>query len=295
MTLWIAHIEDLGKAERTVSAYAADLRDFAAWYHDSFGEDVDVGSILGRDIEDYKSYLQTVRRVSPRTVNRRLAALSRFFKWAVARDFVRRDPTADVRSVRLPRRRPKALTPREQRRLLHAVHRAENLRDIAMIEVLLGTGTRAGELLALRRGDLTLNPRSGDLLVRRAKGGSARNVPLRAKVRRAVQDYLEHLGEDLRDEDPLWYGIRGPLKDPSAINRIVAKYGLLVGIEDLTPHTLRHTFATRYLEANPGDVRGLASLLGHARLDTVMIYTEPTDEDLLERLERMEQAEAVNG
>lgn len=67
----------------------------------------------------------------------------------------------------------------------------------------------------------------------------------------------------------------------------MAKYARAAGLERVTPHVCRHTFATRYLEANPGDIRGLAALLGHASLNTVLIYTEPTEEDLLRRVERM--------
>ncbi len=95
---------------------------------------------------------------------------------------------------------------------------------------------------------------------------------------------------ELKADDPLWQGIRGPIHDPSAINRLLDKYARWAGIKELTPHTLRHTFATRYLEANPGDLRGLAALLGHASLDTVMIYTEPSEEELAERVEKTDRA-----
>lgn len=276
-----------GKAARTVQGYAADLADFARWYRESFGEEPRVAAVLPRDVEDYKAYLQTVRKAAPRTVNRRLAALSRFFKWAAAHDLTRRDPTAGVRTLRLPARRPKALTPQEERKLRRVVAEAGNVRDVALVEVLLGTGVRVGELLALRRGDIVLKARSGALTVRRGKGGLTRTVPLTADVRSALKVYLEQLGHEGGDNGPLWQGTRGPLQDRGGVCRMLEKYARWAKIEELTPHTCRHTFATRYLEANAGDLRGLASLLGHASLNTVMIYTEPSEEDLLQRLERM--------
>ncbi len=86
----------------------------------------------------------------------------------------------------------------------------------------------------------------------------------------------------------MWLGAAGALKHRSSISRILDKYALRAGLDVVNPHALRHTFATRYLAANPGDLRGLARLLGHANLNTVMIYTEPTIDDLVERMERVE-------
>jgi integrase/recombinase XerC len=284
---WLAYLRQQGKSARTVQGYAADLADFARWYHDSFGEDLQVAGVLPRDIEDFKAHLQTVRRAAPRTVNRRLAALSRFFKWAVAHGLVRRDPTAEVRTLCIPARQPKALSRQQEHKLRRVVAQAGSVRDAAILEVLLGTGVRVGELLALRRGDIVLRARSGALTVRRGKGGLTRTVPLTADVRNALKTYLEQIGAEGGDDEPLWQGTRGPLRDRGGICRMLEKYARWAGIEELTPHTCCHTFATRYLEANPGDLRGLASLLGHASLNTVMIYTEPTEEDLLERMERV--------
>ncbi|MEM3432786.1 MAG: tyrosine-type recombinase/integrase [Candidatus Micrarchaeaceae archaeon] len=283
---WIHYLGEQGRSPRTVANYALDLRDFCRWYRASEGTDPLPSSVLPRDIEDYKAYLQTIRRAAPRTVNRRLAALSHFFKWAFQNGLARKDPTAGVRFLRLPPRKPRALSPREERRLRRAVEAGGSARDRAVIEVLLGTGLRVEELLALRRGDVELHPRSGVLIVRRGKGGTTRRVPLTASVRRALGAYLEALG-DLPEDAPLWQGTRGPLRDRGAVGRMLEKYARLAGLEGVTPHVLRHTFATRYLEANPGDLRGLAALLGHASLNTVMVYTEPAEEDLLEKMERM--------
>ncbi len=283
---WSAYLEQQGRSTRTVKSYMADLQDFTQWYCDSFGEELKIAAVLPRDIEDYKAHLQTVRRAAPRTVNRRLAALSRFFKWAAARDLARRDPTAEIRTLRIPARQPKALTQQQERKLRRVVTEAGNIRDMAIVEVLLGTGIRVGELLALKRGDVVIKPRSGALVVRRGKGGITRKVLLTSEVRKALDAYLKQVGE-LKDEDPLWHGTRGPLKDRGGIDRLLEKYARWAEIEDLSAHTCRHTYATRYLEANPDDLRGLASILGHASLNTVMIYTEPTEEDLLERMERV--------
>ena len=154
---------------------------------------------------------------------------------------------------------------------------------------MVGTGLRVNELLALTRGDVELRERSGKVIVRHAKGGQYREVPLTLDCRQALQAYLEadHPQPDEPDS-PLWFGKKGPLSHRSSVMRMLQKYGERVGIKNLHPHQLRHTFATRYLAANPDDLRGLARLLGHANLNTVMIYTEPDMEDLAQRMERME-------
>ncbi|MEA3350695.1 MAG: tyrosine-type recombinase/integrase, partial [Chloroflexota bacterium] len=168
-----------------------------------------------------------------------------------------------------------------------AVHQSGDIRDIAMIEMLIGTGLRVSELLALQVGDLEINTRSGQVTVRKGKRGNQRVVPLKSEVRKALDAYLElHPRVDNTDAR-LWLGQRGPLKDRSAVLRILNKYSLIAQINDFGPHVLRHTFATRYLDANPDDLRGLAALLGHTNLNTVMIYTEPSFDDLAERVERV--------
>ena len=229
-----------------------------------------------------------MERAAPATINQRLVALSRFFAWAVRQGLAQENPTDDIKSVRLPQRQPQGLSNRDLRRLLRAVHAGGNVRDIALLEILVGTGLRVGELLALQIGDVAIGERSGKVTVRQGKHSGFREIPLTRDVRHALANYLE---DHPKKDDPsaaLWLGTRGPLSNRSSVVRILDKYTYQAQIEPVKPHALRHTFATRYLEANPDDLRGLAALLGHANLNTVMIYTEPRLDDLVERMERVE-------
>ena len=266
----------------------------ARWTETTYGTPFDPAAVIPRDIADWKAFQQTVENAKPATINQRLAGVSRFFKWAQAHEHIRTDPTAGVKRERPAPRRPRALTDRDRKKLIRAVAQTGNLRDVALVELLLGTGLRISEALALRRGDVTLGARSGEVRVRRGKGGVSRTVPLTATVRRALRDYLE-LYPDLGKDDPLWVGERGALKSPSGVFRLLKKYARFAGVDEtaVSPHVLRHTFATRYLAANPNDLRGLAALLGHASLDTVMIYTEPSTDDLARRMELMEQKTVI--
>ncbi|KAA3654993.1 MAG: hypothetical protein DWQ04_33920 [Chloroflexi bacterium] len=258
-----------------------------------YSEPFDPIHLIARDIRDWKSYQQSVEQAAPSTINQRLVGISSFYKWAVANKVVGQNPAVEAKSIRLPARLPKSLSSQELRRLLRAVHHGGSLRDIAMIEMLAGTGLRVGELLQLQVGDLVLRARSGWVTVREGKHGSYREVPLTSEVRTALTAYLESRGGEgratLPDKTlPLWLGKHGALTHRSSVLRTLNKYAFRSQLDSISPHTLHHTFATRYLKANPDDLRGLAALLGHSDLNSVMIYTEPTREDIANRLERME-------
>jgi len=191
--------------------------------------------------------------------------------------------------LRPPPREPKGLDSQDVCKLLRAAH--HHPRDFAMLEVLIGTGVRVGELLGLCVGDVEIGERSGKLTIRQTKHGGYREIPLTLDVRKALSAYLETHPEADNPDVPLWIGQSGSLSHRSSMMRILNKYTLLAGLERISPHTLRHTFASRYLKANKGDLRGLARLLGHVSLNTVMIYTEPDMDDLAERMERVEVGE----
>ena len=173
------------------------------------------------------------------------------------------------------------------RRLLRAAY--AHSRDYAILELMVGTGLRVSELLALQIGDIELRERSGKVIVRYSKGAQYREIPLTRACRHALQRYLDNAHPSPSDSfGALWYGKKGPLKHRSSVMRMLQKYGNEIGLTGLHPHQLRHTFAMEYLRTNPDDLRGLARLLGHTNLNTVMIYTEPSMGDLAQRMERME-------
>jgi len=286
---WLEELDKQGKSEHTRAAYRRALAHFADWYQEAYNLEFKPEAIITRDIEKWKAQQQKSGKVAPATINQRLVALSRFFEWMQAKGLARQKPTEGVGSVRLEKHAPKALSEQDLNRLMRAVYACNNLRDIAMVEVLVGTGIRVGELLDLKVGDLEIKPRSGQVTVRKGKRGSYREIPLTVEVRKALSAYLEgHKGKD-DHEASLWLGQRGVIETRSAVIRLLEKYAIAARIEPVGPHALRHTFATRYLNANPGDLRGLASLLGHASLNTVMIYTEPSKEELAKRMEKAER------
>jgi integrase/recombinase XerD len=283
---WLAWLSGQGKSRGTISSYRNGVAHFCRWSEQSYGQPFDPQAIIPRDIAEWKSFQQVVEGAAPSTVNSRLTALSRYFKWAVNRDICRRDPTTGTKQVRLNRRRPRGLADTELRLLRRRIDKEGNLRDIALFELMVGTGLRVSEVLALEVRDITLSERKGEVAVRSGKGGQPRTVPLTAPVRKALQTYLAD-NPTLQADDSLWVGERGGLRDRSGVFYLLRKYARLAGLDEreISPHTLRHTFATRYLRTHVGDLRGLAAILGHSSLDTVMIYTEPTADEMAARME----------
>ncbi len=175
---WLGHLAKEGRSRHTLMAYQRAWQHLAQWYQSAYGETCDPACLIARDLRDWKSYQQSVERAAPSTINQRLAAISSFYRRAVARGQVPRDPTTDVSTIRLVHRQPQSLSAKQLRQLLRAVHNGGLCRDVAVIEVLAGTGIRVGELLQLQAGDVVLRDRSGWVTVREGKHGGYREVPL---------------------------------------------------------------------------------------------------------------------
>lgn len=285
---WLTSLFDRGRSRHTIEAYRRGLLNFMLWSRVTDGGNFVPGQMIERDVKDWTGWQRTVKKQSPATVNQRLVAVSEFYEWAHGQGLARTNPTKDVTGVAPAQRTIKSLDESEYRRLLRQVHGEGNLRDIAMIEMLGGTGLRVGELLALKIGDLKITPRGGTVIVRMGKYDKFREVPLPTHVRQALNQYLAEHPDQTNPNAELWIGQRGVLKGRSAVLRMLEKYAIGARLKAFGPHTLRHTFASRYLAVNPGDLRGLAALLGHASINTTMIYTEPALGDLANRMEKVD-------
>jgi integrase/recombinase XerC len=164
--------------------------------------------------------------------------------------------------------------------------KGQRRRNYAIVQLLLQTGLRVGELVNLRVRDITLQARSGWIRVRLGKGELEREVPLNGSARRALGLYLGTRTET-NNRDPLFTSQRGEALSERSVQALIqtlARRAKLVRIP-ISPHTLRHTFALSYLQQNPGKIVELAHLLGHESLDTTAIYTQPAVEDLVRDLE----------
>lgn len=278
-----AFLEDLvrSKSPSTVRGYRADLEAFIAWFEHHCGEPFDPAGIAPEDIRTWKAHL--LSQCKPATINRRLAALKAFFAFLAAQGIISSNPAEHINGVKQVRPAPKALSGPELRRLLREARRSPNHLHRTVILLLAYTGLRASELCNLRLGDVQLSERKGKIIVR-GKGEKVREIPLNTEAREILREWLSV--RPLAPDDHLFIGRRGPLT-PSGVWRIVVKYARKAGLENVHPHVLRHTFATRLLREVGTDLVTVAELLGHESLNTTARYTKPSEREIEEVVERL--------
>src|SRR5919202_1509572 len=282
---FVAELTRQGMADKTVTTYRSDLTSFSRWFSDTTGEAFRAGAVTPTDILDYKAHLRTVQRRQAATVNRRLAALRKFFLWAQATGRIAELPTAAVKGVPAAPRAPKSLPKRDVDRLIREAQKG-NKRNLAIVQLLRHTGIRVGELCNLRVADIRTSERKGSVLVRSGKGDKDRTVPLNHDVREALEAYLKVRPESA--DDHLFLGQRGEPLHTDGVQLIVRKLARRAGLQGVTPHVLRHSFAKHVLDAGE-DLATVSRLLGHERLETTAIYTEPTAADLEEAVAKLER------
>lgn len=282
---FVAELHRQDASPATVRNYAADLRAFARWFPASSGEPFAARAVTPTDLREYRGYLRAVEQKQAATINRRLAALRKFFVWAKGAGKITELPTDQVKGVPAAPRTPKALGKREVDRLIREAERHGDKRNIAIVQLLRHTGLRVGELCNLRLGDIAISARKGEVLVRAGKGNKDRTVPLNNDARRALEAY-----QGVRPRgtgDHLFVGQRGQPLKPQGVQIVVQKYAHRAGLPEVTPHVLRHTFAKQVLDAGE-DLATVQRLLGHERLETTAIYTHPTARDLEAAVRRLE-------
>src|SRR5918993_478979 len=188
-------------------------------------------------------------------------------------------------------RQPVGLTALEVHGLLRAAGESSHglaRRNYALVQLMLQTGLRIGEVAALRRADITLRERAGVLRVRHGKGLREREVPLNATARRALRQIFERDPAMARPEDPVFRSTRNEPLPVRSIQNTIAGLVRRAGLTrpGISAHSLRHTFALAWLRQHPGKLVELAQLLGHESLDTTAVYTRASTEDLARDVEQ---------
>lgn len=275
---------------RTLSSYQGDLKQFARFLlKDSSGIRPGKASKKAIDSLAIREFLASfhARKASRRTMARKLAVLRSFFKFLCREGYIRSDPTAGLRAPRAEKKLPQFLDLAQAARLMEGPS-GEGilaLRDRTILEILYSTGMRVGELVSLDLREINLSGRSLRVM---GKGGKERLLPLGKKAFRALEAYLkrreELFGKKKADiswnKKALFLNNWGGRLTQRSVIQMVKKYVKKVSAElDVSPHTLRHTFATHLLNAG-ADLRAVQELLGHVNLSTTQIYTHVSTERL---------------
>ncbi|MFZ5817422.1 MAG: site-specific tyrosine recombinase XerD [Bacillota bacterium] len=263
-----------GLAMNTLESYGRDLRQYSQFLEE---DDSHLDAVSRTTILNYLMFLQQQGKATA-TIARRLAALKAFYQFLVREKRIKSDPTANLESPKLEKRLPRVLTVGEVERLLAQPDGMQpaGMRDRAMLELLYATGIRVSELVSLNVGDVNLE---AGYIRCAGRGSKERIVPLGSLAIQSVREYLEsgrsRLVKD-RDEQALFVNHHGNRLTRQGFWKIVKKYADDARIEnEITPHTLRHSFATHLLE-NGADLRSVQEMLGHADISTTQIYTHVT-------------------
>ncbi|MGB6055642.1 MAG: site-specific tyrosine recombinase XerD [Burkholderiaceae bacterium] len=273
-TLWL---ED-GLAQNSLQAYRRDLTQYAAWLHGQRGK-----RLYDADADDLAAYVAARYQGSKATsANRRLSALKRFYQLALRQNRVAADPCLRLKSAKQPPRYPHTLTEAQVEALLAAPDAAAplGLRDRTMLELMYASGLRVSELVLLKSVEVGMN--EGVLRVT-GKGGKTRLVPFGQEARAWIERYLRDARPQILDgriADALFVTARGGAMTRQMFWVLIKKYAIKAEIHaPLSPHTLRHAFATHLLN-HGADLRVLQLLLGHADISTTQIYTHVARERL---------------
>lgn len=265
-------------SSNTVASYLHDVRQFADWLEDSEGKTVVDATQL--NISDFLSHLEQMGR-SGSTLSRTLASLKNFYVYLVSNGFVERTPVLDIHVDRGEKKLPEILTGREIELLLAqpVCVDAKGFRDKAMLEVMYATGIRVSELIELDIDDVNLVLG----IIKCAGTKKTRAIPLYPGALRALNIYLRDIRGGLVssvDERALFVNITGARMSRQGFWKILKQYQTSAHIEkDITPHTLRHSFAVHLLE-NGADLGSLQELLGHSDISSTQVYTQMINQKL---------------
>lgn len=274
--LWL---ED-GLSQNTLMAYRQDLKGLA----DFLAKRKPSKTLLETTKDDIEAWFAARHAHSKATTaNRRLATLKRYFSWAIRTHQISEDPCLTLHSARQPTRFPKTMSEQQVDQLLEAPNTRDalGLRDRAMLETLYASGLRVTELVSLKVLHLSLNENVVRVVM--GKGGKDRLVPVGAQAAYWLERYLKEARPDLlgrRQSDDLFLTRRATGMTRQAFWQLIKKYALQADIHTpLSPHTLRHAFATHLLN-HGADLRVVQLLLGHADISTTQIYTHVARERL---------------
>lgn len=283
---WLDHQRALkGAAANTISAYRTDVLGFLHFMTQHTGDSLGLGPISRVAITDMRSWMahERGRGVAARSLARSLSAVKSFYSWLAEREGFEPTAVLSTRSPKFHKKLPRPLAVDAARAMIDMVEVQARepwvaARDVAVITLLYGCGLRISEALGLTGRDVPL-PATLRII---GKGGKERLVPVIPAARAAVTAYLRDCPYHTEPNQPIFRGLRGGPLYPRAIQSVMAASRMQLGLPaTVTPHAMRHSFATHLLNAG-GDLRSIQELLGHASLSTTQAYTAVDTARLME-------------
>ena len=290
-------LRSLDRSERTVHGYLREVTLFCEWYHDGNTKPAGTATVTPLDVRGWRRRMED-QSLSPATVNRRLAALRAYFRWAKQSGRIQIDPTQGIKRKQQERQGPKWLDRNQLFRMRNAAQAilqvaeargnvttaVEARRNRAIFALLCGAGLRLSELVSLEVEDVVIRDRSGHVTVRAGKGNKWRTVPLNSEVRKSIQEWLDV--RPASEYEDLFVGRKASPLRPRGVERIVKKLARHAGLDPsvVSPHALRHSFGKALVDAGES-LEKVQVLMGHESIVTTTRYTTPSERDLVSAVE----------
>ncbi|WP_299679588.1 tyrosine recombinase XerC [uncultured Roseobacter sp.] len=287
---WLSHQRALkNAAQNTITAYQGDVTEFLAFITNHKGERQGLVALSRITVTDMRAWMAQARGggIAARSLARKLSAVKAFYRWLAEREGFEPTAVLSVRAPKFQKKLPRPLAEDAARGLIDAIELQSDTpwigaRDVAVVTLLWGCGLRISEALGLQGADAPLP----DTLRITGKGNKERVVPVLPAACKAVDAYLRLCPVPLEPNRPLFRGVRGGALGPGAIQKVMARTRMQLGLPaSATPHAMRHSFATHLLNAG-GDLRAIQELLGHASLSTTQAYTAVDTARLMEVYDR---------
>ncbi len=259
-----------GVSQNTLLSYKRDIKEYALYAEDN---GLNLKSTSGTAVLDYLMKLQKAGK-SASTVSRNLASIRSFYRFMQNEGVIQTDPTANLHSLKIKKKLPEVLTSEEVEDLLNQpdTRDAKGCRDKAMLELLYATGMRVTEMIDLKMSDVDMDIG----YINCNQGKKKRVIPVYSLAKKAVKNYIDSARSQLvkgKTVDNLFVNYSGGKMTRQGFWKIIKQYAVLANIKkEITPHTLRHSFATHLLE-NGADLKSLQEMLGHSDISSTQIYT----------------------
>lgn len=281
---FVVWLKNEGKSENTIKVYLNALQKLNSWYEETEGNSFEPSAVTTLHIHEFHNYMDKNEGLEPSTINKVLASLKTYFKYCLEAKLIIYNPMLKVKMKRAMTQyaAPKWLSKQERSKFFHAIEQVKNekqkAKDMAMCRLMCSAGLRVQEVSDLNILDICLESKKEDVTVRGGKGNKYRIVPLNSDVTEALIEYLKYR-DNYNSRDPLFINGKNNRAAVRSIHRMVVKYAKKAGVDDVSPHTLRHTFCKNLIDQGVGLER-VAYLAGHESLETTRRYTQPSSQDL---------------
>ncbi|MGG3004728.1 tyrosine-type recombinase/integrase [Geobacillus stearothermophilus] len=283
LELFELYLREEGKSENTIKGYLQSVAGFLKWFDESKG--TEFKQLHRENVQEYISFLRTVKKAKPKTINTKLNALVKFNEFLIEMK-VQRDMALTKKDYMKVQQQYASLAKVELKdveKFRQLVLDSGNKRNYALVTLLAYAGLRISEALSLKMNDFNLVSR--EIIVRSGKGNKFRVVFMNDKVKAALQSWLKERKEKGIESEYLFVSNRNKRLDRTTVNKLFKEYSEHIG-KEITPHDLRHFFCSHAISRGLS-VHEVANQAGHSNIHTTLLYTNPTKDELIQKMNQL--------